>query len=74
MNYSAGFSVVQKVPVSLGSEEELAGPPRKRTLTPMPTVEDVHPFAICARPIGKALGNDRPSYRSRVGGGFSNPQ
>ena len=28
MKYSADFSVVQEPPVSLGSEEELAGPPR----------------------------------------------
>ena len=64
----ADFSVVQEAPVSLGSEEELVVTPRKRTLTPMFAVEDVHRFAICARPIGKALGNDRPSYRSQFGG------
>jgi hypothetical protein len=28
MNYSSDFSVVQEAPVSLGSEEELAGPLR----------------------------------------------
>jgi uncharacterized protein len=33
MNYSAGFAAVQEAPVSLGSEEELAGPPRVATPT-----------------------------------------
>ena len=33
MNYSAGFSAVQEAPVSLRSEEELAGPPRVATPT-----------------------------------------